>query len=229
MKQIDFTPQWYHIELRSVRNRRKRLAFLVILSALMICWFVINEGRIQQAHAVLRLSQATSDQSQLLSARLQDLTHEKHTLLRQHQHSQSLLNNFPPSVIFAELSHLIPPDASLLDFKLEPIESRWTSRSASKPRARTTRPGRTRSAKGGPAEPAPGGHQSRLENAGMVVTLTAHALSSDVMYRFVQNLKNSPLFVELHQGGIESREMFGTTVKQKTIQLYVLSAECIGP
>ncbi|MCH8853703.1 MAG: hypothetical protein IID41_13780 [Planctomycetes bacterium] len=63
----------------------------------------------------------------------------------------------------------------------------------------------------------------------MKATITAHATGSETMFRFVRNLKESALFGMLDQDGMSSRELSGITVKQKTIYLYVLDAECIGP
>ena len=63
----------------------------------------------------------------------------------------------------------------------------------------------------------------------MRVTITGHAAGSAVMKRFVRNLKESSLFAGLDQGGMSSIELSGVTLKQKTIDLYVLDAECIAP
>lgn len=213
MNPVDFTPQWYRFQLQSARNRRRRLGALGVICLLMVCWFVINEGRIQSAQAALRETRATCDQSQLLSARLQELRQEKQELQAQQQRYLALQSNISPSVILAEISHRIPDEASVVDFLVEPIGA-----------AKSHRP--TRSRRSSTVEPLP---EAVAQSCSLVVTLTAHAANSDVMYRLVQNLKASSLFMELHQGGIESYVVFGTTVKRKTIQLYVLNSESIGP
>ena len=63
----------------------------------------------------------------------------------------------------------------------------------------------------------------------MKARITAHATGSETMFRFVRNLKESVLFAGLDQGGMSSHERPGVTLKQKTIELYVLDAECIAP
>ena len=213
MNRVDFTPQWYRFQLQSARNRRRRLGALGVICVLMVCWFVINEGRIQNAQAALRETRATCDQSQLLSARLQELRQEKQELQEQQQRYLALQSSISPSVILAEISHCIPGEASVVDFLVEPIRA-----------AKSDRPKRSR--RSSAVEPLP---EAVAQSCSSVVKLTAHAASSDVMYRFVQNLEASSLFTELHQGGIESYVVCGATVKRKTIQLYVLNSESIGP
>lgn len=213
MNRVDFTPQWYRLQLQSARNRKRRLGALGVICLVMVCWFVINEGRIQNAQAALRDTRATCDQSQLLSARLQELRQEKQKLQGQQQRYLALQNNISPSVILAEISHRIPDDASVVDFLVEPLGAAKSHRSK-------------RSRRSVAVESLP---EAVVQSCSLVVTLTAHAASSDVMYRLIQNLKASSLFMELHQGGIDSYVVFGTTVKRKTIQLYVLNSECIGP
>ncbi len=216
MSRIDFTPQWYRNELHSARNRRRRIAFVGVIFLLMVSWFVINEGRISNAQAMLLETEANSQQSQLLSARLQSIRNEKQELQRQLAHYEALLNHVPPSVVLAEISHRIPDQASLKDFRLTPVS---TDRA----------PRRKRTARRSPPRQAPGAHGSAPTHCRMKATITAHATGSETMFRFVRNLKDSALFAGLDQGGMSSHEVSGVTVKQKTIELYVLDAECIAP
>ncbi len=213
MSRIDFTPQWYRNELHSARNRRRRMAFVGVICLLMVSWFVINEGRISSAQAELRGTEASSQQSQLLSARLQTIRNEKQELQRKLDHYETLLNHVPPSVVLAEISHQIPDEASLKDFVLAPL-------SASRPsnRKRPSRPART--AKVPSAAPA---------HCRMKATITAHATDSQTMKLFVRSLKESALFAKLKQLGMSSKEVSGIKIKEKTIELYVLDAECIAP
>ncbi len=213
MNRIDFTPQWYRNELHSVRTRRRRMAFVGVIIVLMVSWFVINEGRIRSVQAMLHETQANSEQSQMLSARLQSIRDEKQKLQGQLAHYKALQNHVPPSVVLAEISHRIPDQASLVDFRLAPVSvnrastRKRASRSASVPRA----------------------HNSAQAYCRMKATITAHATGSETMFRFVRNLKESALFGVLDQGGMSSHELSGITLKQKTIYLYVLDAECIAP
>ena len=222
MNAVDFTPQWYRAELQAARHRRRRLGFVGLICVVMICWFAINEGRIQQAQAMLHQSQATSDQSQLLSAKLASLKEDKLRLHEQLQHYERLARTVPPSVILAEISHRIPADASVVDFKLEPL---------TEPDPRRGKRGHRERVDSRPTARAAGrtGSAGARRNCQQVVTLTAHARNSNEMFRLVRDLSDSPLFAELSQSGITNKETLGTTVKQKTIRLYVLSAECIGP
>lgn len=213
MSRIDFTPQWYRNELHSARNRRRRIAFVGVIIMLMVSWFVINEGRIGKAQAMLHETEANSQQSQLLSARLQSIRDDKKELQRQLAHYAELLNHVPPSVVLAEISHRIPDQASLKTFRLAPVS---TDRASARKRALRSA-GRPRAHGSGPA------------HCRMKATITAHATGSETMFRFVRNLKESALFGMLDQDGMSSRELSGITVKQKTIYLYVLDAECIGP
>ncbi len=213
MSRIDFTPQWYRNELHSAQNRRRRFAFVGVICMLMVSWFVINESRISSAQAVLRGTEANSQQSQLLSARLQTIRSEKQELKRKLAHYETLLNHVPPSVILAEISHRIPDEASLKTFQLTPVSANHAPR-----RKRASR-----------SAGVPGTHASVPEHCRMKATITAHATGSETMFRFVRNLKKSVLFAGLDQGGMSSHELFDVTVKQKTIELYVLDAECIAP
>ena len=213
MSQIDFTPQWYRNELHSARNRRRRFAFVGAICLLMVSWFVINESRISGAQAELRGTEANSQQSQLLSDRLQTIRHEKQELQRELAHYETLLNHVPPSVVLAEISHRIPDQASLKNFVLAPLSA---NRSSNRKRpSRSERANATRD-----AAPA---------HCRMMATITAHATSSETMRRFVQELKESALFAALEQKGTSSEEVSGIKVKKKTIELYVLDAECIAP
>ncbi len=213
MSRIDFTPQWYRNELHSARNRRRRVAFVGVIFLLMVSWFVVNEGRISNAQAMLLETEANSQQSQLLSARLQNIRKEKKGLQRQLAHYEALLNHVPPSVVLAEISHRIPDQASLKKFRLAPVSADRASR-----RKRASR-----------SAGVPGVRGSAPAHCRMKATITAHAAGSETMFRFVRNLKESALFAGLDQGGMSSHELSGATVKQKTIELYVLDAECIAP
>ncbi len=213
MSQIDFTPQWYRNELHSARNRRRRFAFVGVICLLMVSWFVINEGRISNAQAELRGTEANSQQSQLLSARLQKIRNEKQELQRKLAHYEALLNHVPPSVVLAEISHQIPDQASLKNFVLAPLSAERSSA-----RKRVSRSARASEARG-----------SAPAHCRMKATITAHATSSETMKRFVRNLKESVLFAGLKQKGTSSEEVSGIKVKKKTIELYVLDAECIAP
>ncbi len=216
MSRIDFTPQWYRNELHSARNRRRRIAFVGVIFLLMVSWFVVNEGRISSAQAMLLETEATSQQSQLLSARLQNIRKEKKGLQRQLAHYEKLLNHVPPSVVLAEISHRIPDQASLRDFRLAPVSAGRASR-------------RKHASRQSPPRQVPGAHGSAPAHCRMKATITAHTTGSETMFRFVRNLKESALFARLGQGGMSSHELSGVTVKQKTIDLYVLDAECIAP
>lgn len=213
MSQVDFTPQWYRNELHSAQNRRRRRAFVGALFLLMVSWFVINEGRISSAQAMLRDTEANSQQSQLLSARLQSIRNEKHKLQRELAHYGALQKQVPPSIVLAEISHRIPDEASLKNFRLAPASSDGASRRKRGPRSASV----------------PAVRGSAPAHCRLKATLTAHATGSETMFRFVRNLEESALFAELEQGGISSSERGGVTVKQKTIGLYVLDAECIAP
>ena len=213
MSRIDFTPQWYRNELHSARNRRRRMAFVGVIIVLMVSWFVINEGRISSAQAVLRGTEANSQQSQLLSARLQTIRNEKQELQRKLAHYEMFLNHVPPSVILAEISHRIPDQASLKDFRLAPVSA---ARASTRKRASRS-------------ESVPRAHGSAPAHCRMKATITAHATDSETMFRFVRNLKDSALFGVVEQGGMSGHELSGVTLKQKTIYLYVLEAECIAP
>ncbi len=216
MSRIDFTPQWYRNELYSARNRRRRIGFVGVIFLLMVSWFVINEGRISNAQAMLLETEANSQQSQLLSARLQSIRSEKQTLHRQLAHYETLLNHVPPSVVLAEISHRIPDQASLKSFRLAPVSA---------DRAST----RKRASRHSPPRRVPGTHGSAPAHCRMKATITAHATGSETMKRFVGNLKESALFGVVDQDGMSSHELSGITIKQKTIYLYVLDAECIAP
>ncbi len=216
MNRIDFTPQWYRNELHSVRNRRRRMAFVGVIVLLMVSWFVINEGRISSAQAMLQETEANSQQSQLLNARLQSIRDEKQKLQGQLAHYEALLNHVPPSVVLAEISHRIPDPACLKNFRLAPVSTDRASR-----RKRTSRPG--------PPRQVPGAHGSAPAHCRMKATITAQATGSETMFRFVRNLKESALFAELKQKGMSSKEVSGIKIKEKTIELYVLNAECIAP
>ena len=213
MNCIDFTPRWYRDQLRTKQNRRRRLGYILAICALMACWLVINEGRIQQAHATLQITHSMSEQSQLLSARLQDLREQRQALRRELQHYDKLANHVPPSMIFAEISHRIPDQACLVDFTLEPLAEaarggKSTSRRGSKQSRKPTKPEKI---------------------SDQIASLTIRAASSEVMFQFVSDLQESPLVTELRQKGMEPLNVMGTPVKQKTLQLLILSAECIGP
>ncbi len=213
MSRIDFTPQWYRNELHSARNRRRRMAFVGVICLLMVSWFVINEGRISSAQAELRGTEANSQQSQLLSARLQTIRNEKKELQRKLAHYETLLNHVPPSVVLAEISYRIPDPASLKNFVLAPLSA---ERSSNRKRApRSSRANETRR-----VAPA----HSRMK-----ATITAHATGSETMRLFVRNLKESTLFARLEQKGMSSKEVSGIKIKEKTIELYILDAECIAP
>ncbi len=216
MSRIDFTPQWYRNELHSAQNRRRRIVFVGVIFLLMVSWFVVNEGRISSAQAMLLETEANSQQSQLLSARLQSIRNEKQELQRKLTHYEALLNHVPPSVVLAEISHRIPDQASLKDFRLAPVS---TDRA----------PRRKRAARHSPSRRVPGARSSAPAHCRMRATLTAHATGSETMKRFVLNLQESALFAVLDQDGMSSHELSGITVKQKTIYLYVLDAECIAP
>ncbi len=216
MSRIDFTPQWYRNEMHSARNRRRRIAFVGVIFLLMVSWFVVNEGRISSAQAMLLETEANSQQSQLLSARLQNVRNEKKGLQRQLDHCEALLNHVPPSVVLAEISHRIPDQASLKNFRLAPASANRASR-------------RQRGSRQSPPRQVPGAHGSAPAHCRMKATITAHATGSETMFRFVRNLEESALFAELDQSGMSSHEISGVTVKQKTIELYVLDAECIAP
>ncbi len=213
MSRIDFTPQWYRNELHSARNRRRRIAFVGVIFLLMVSWFVINEGLISSAQAMLHETEANSQQSQLLSARLQRIRNEKQMLQRQLAHYEALLNHVPPSVVLAEISHRIPDQASLKNFRLGPVSAERASR-----RKRASRSGSV-----------PRVHGSAPAHCRMKATITAHATGSETMKSFVGNLKESALFGMLDQDGMSGHELSGITLKQKTIYLYVLDAECIAP
>ncbi len=227
MSRIDFTPQWYRNELHSARNRRRRMAFVGVIFLLMVSWFVINEGRIssaqavlrgteansQQSQAVLRGTEANSQQSQLLSDRLQSIRNKKQELQRQLAHYEALLNHVPPSVVLAEISHRIPDEASLKDFVLAPLSAKRSSN-----RKRASR-----------FAIVPGTHDSAPAHCRMMATITAHASGSETMSRFVGKLKESALFAGLGQKGTSSEKVSGIKVKEKTMYLFVLDAECIAP
>lgn len=213
MNCIDFTPQWYRDQLRTKQNRRRRLGYILAICALMICWLVINEGRIQQAHATLQITHNMSEQSQLLSARLQDLREQRQELRRELQHYDKLANHVPPSMIFAEISHRIPDDACLVDFTLEPL-------------AEAARHGKSTHRRGSKQSRTPAKHGKFSDQ---IATLTIRAASSEVMFQFVSELQQSPLITELRQKGMKPLNVMGTPVKQKTLQLLILSAECISP
>lgn len=216
MSRIDFTPQWYRNELHSVRNRRRRIAFVGVIFLLMVSWFVINEGRIRSAQAMLHETETNSQQSQLLSARLQSIRSEKQKLQRQLAHYEALLNHVPPSVVLAEISHRIPDQASLKDFRLAPVSADRASN-------------RKRASRHSPPRRVSGARGSAPAHCRMKATITAHAAGSETMFRFVRNLKESALFGVLDQGGMSGHELSGIMLKQKTIYLYVLDAECIAP
>ncbi len=213
MSQIDFTPQWYRNELHSARNRRRRFAFVGVICLLMVSWFVINESRISNAQAELRGTEANSQQSQLLSDRLETIRHEKQELQRKLAHYETLLNHVPPSVVLAEISHHIPDEASLKNFVLAPLSAGRSS--ARKRVSRSTR--------------ASEAHDSAPPHCRMKATITALATGSEAMKRFVLDLKKSALFGVVNHDGMSGHELDGITVKQKTIYLYVLDAECIAP
>lgn len=213
MNCIDFTPQWYRDQLRTKQNRRRRLGYILAICLLMVCWLVITEGRIQQAHATLQITHRMSEQSQLLSARLQDLREQREELRRELQHYDKLANHVPPSMIFAEISHRIPEQACLVDFTLEPLADA-AGHGKSTNRRRSDR-----------------SHQSAKHEqfSDQIATLTIRAASSEVMFQFVSDLQESPLVTKLRQKGMKPLNVMGTPVKQKTLQLLILSAECIGP
>ncbi len=213
MNCIDFTPQWYRDQLHSKQNRRRRLGYIVAICLLMVCWLVINEGRIQQAHATLQITQSMSEQSQLLSARLLHLRGQGRELSSELRHYEKLANHVPPSMIFAEISHRIPDQACLIDFTLEPLTD------ASRRGKPTSRRRNDRSRKA--AKPQ--------RFCDQVARLTIQAASSEVMLQFVSDLKESPLVTELRQKGMKQLTVMGAPVKQKTLELFILSAECIGP
>lgn len=213
MNTIDFTPQWYRVQLQSRGNRRKRLGFVGAIFLLMVCWFVLNEGRIQRANADLRDTQASHEQSLQLSSRLQSLKEERARLQQQKDRYEGLLKNLPPSVVFAEISHRLPEGAILVEFQLRPIDGR----SALTPRTKT-RPGVA-------APTAP----SKTEYCDFIATLTAQTPDGEDMFTLVQNLSESPLFRDLDPEGTVNRQIGDTTVKEKKMDLYVLSVECIGP
>ncbi len=216
MNRIDFTPQWYRNELHSARNRRRRIAFVGVIFLLMVSWFVVNEGRISSAQAMLHETEANSQQSQLLSDRLLSIRNEKQELQRKLAHYETLLNHMPPSVVLAEISHRIPDQASLKNFRLTPVSA-------------DRAPTRKRVSRHSPRRRVPGAHGSAPAHCRMKATITAHATGSETMKRFVGNLKESALFGVVDQDGMSSHELSGITIKQKTIYLYVLDAECIAP
>lgn len=213
MNCIDFTPQWYRDQLRTKQNRRRRLGYILAICMLMVCWLVISEGRIQQASATLRITHSMSEQSQLLSARLHDLREQREALRRELQHYDKLANYVPPSMIFAEISHRIPDHACLVDFTLEPF-------------AEAARHGKSTNRRQNKQSRKPAKHEQFSDQ---IATLTIRAASSEVMLQFVRNLQDSPLVTELRQKGMTPIHLMGTPIKQKTLQLLILSAECIGP
>ena len=158
-------------------------------------------------------TEANSQQSQLLSARLQAIRKEKQELQRQLAHYETLLNHVPPSVVLAEISHQIPDEASLKNFVLAPLSAERSS-----DRKRPLRSSRANKA-----------HSAAPAHCRMKATITAHATDSQTMKLFVRSLKESALFAEVKQLGMGSKEVSGIKIKAKTIELYVLDAECIAP
>ncbi len=201
MTNIDFTPSWYRTRLHSIRNRRRRAGFVGITFLLMGCWFVINEGRIRLAQAELQDTVDSNAQINRLRERVTSMKSEISALREQKKRYASHLKFLAPSTVFTELSHCLPPDVSLAAFHL-----------------------RSARASDGPRPPG----QQKSPYCDQAIRITARALNSEDMFLLIRNLNESALFQEVYSGGTRTIEMGGQFMKEKVIDIHVLSAEYIA-
>jgi len=209
---IDFTPRWYRARLESATNRKRRLGFVGLLGLVMVCWFLMNEGRIRHARAALQMTRQSQEQSYMLRERLGKLRTQKDHLLQLSERYEALAQSLPPSIIFAEISHSIPPGASLGAFRLLPVDE-----SAGQPSRRAAQAS-SRS-----------GAESACEYCSFVVTMKARSMDREDLVVFIDNLRASPLFRTVHASATVMRDIGGVVVRENEIELGVLSAEYIGP
>jgi len=207
VNRVDFTPQWYRLQLHLHSARKKRLVLIGVLLILMGTWWVYSQEHMQKAQSALQSAQQDNHRAEELNEELRDNFALKNSLVNQLKSYIEVSERLPKQHILSEISYWIPPDVWLANFKLRKIEKNASSSSHNQKRWKRGRPDMPKD----------------LAFSDMEVSLTAEALEYESLQTFFENLNNSPLFEKvLHT---PTTPIPNSKVKKKAIVLYVISSD----
>jgi Tfp pilus assembly protein PilN len=210
MSMIDFTPEWYLERRHTRRDRRRRVGYVGALLVLMVAWWSVNRGMIRSAEAALQGAQQGRQQVLAMRAELDRLRTQRGKLREQIQRFQTMGRCMSPTVILAELSHLLPPQTRLENLALHSLAGPLES---SGPRPRSGR--------------GSAGGLEQARHSDFKVSVLAQARDNAALLQLCLNLQSSPLFEFADFGGIHTRRIAGGTIEERKIDLYVLGMEHI--